>query len=132
MPNPKPNVTEAELAVLECMWNESPATIRSITDRLYPDGSTAQYATVQKLLERLEHKGYVRRERRSVPHRFRAKLDRDAFISLRLHDVADTLCGGSLTPLLTQLVERGSFSENDIQTLRKLVKQLERKQRGAS
>lgn len=123
------HVTEAELAVLECLWDEQPATIRSIADRLYPGGGNAHYATVQKLLERLEAKGYVRRQRRTVPHRFRARVDRRGLVANRLREVADTLCGGSLTPLLTQLLEEEGYSEDDVQSLRELVKRLEKERR---
>ena len=48
------DVTDAELAVLQILWDGGAATIRQLTDVLYPGGGTAQYATVQKLLERLE------------------------------------------------------------------------------
>ena len=48
------DVTDAELAVLQVLWEQGPATIRHITDVLYPRGGRAHYATVQKLLERLE------------------------------------------------------------------------------
>ena len=59
---------------------------------------------MQKLLERLEAKGYVHRDRRRPVHVFAAAIDRDALIGRRLRDMAEKLCGGSLTPLLTHLV----------------------------
>ena len=43
-----------ELDVLRALWEDGPATIRALTDRLYPRGGASEYATVQKLLERLE------------------------------------------------------------------------------
>ena len=48
------DITDAELAVLQVLWDAGPLPIRRITGRLYPGGTAAQYATVQKLLERLE------------------------------------------------------------------------------
>jgi predicted transcriptional regulator len=109
------DVTDAELAVLQGLWERGSATIRQLTDALYPGGSTAQYATVQKLLERLEGKGCARRDRRPWPHVFTATVDRDDLIGRRLRAVAEKLCGGSLTPLLTHLmsVERLSPTERD-------------------
>src|SRR5262249_24119933 len=98
------DVTDAELAVLQVLWDQGPAPIRALTDVLYPDGGTAHYATVQKLLERLEAKGCVSRDRAGAVHSFTATLDRDELIGRRLRDVAEKLCGGSLTPLLTNLV----------------------------
>src|SRR5439155_122367 len=57
---PKQDVTDAELAVMEVLW-ASPATIRGIRDRPYPRGGAAHYTTVQKLLERLQTKALLRR-----------------------------------------------------------------------
>src|SRR5262249_5258256 len=113
MPRTPQDITDAELAILEALWERGPATIRQLTDLLYPDGGTAQYATVQKLLERLEAKGGVRRDRRQAVHVFAAVLDRDQLIGRRLRAVADKLCGGSLTPLLTHLVQATRLSARE-------------------
>ncbi|KAA3614264.1 MAG: BlaI/MecI/CopY family transcriptional regulator [Planctomycetota bacterium] len=115
------HATAAELAVLEVLWQAEPATIRVITERLYPQGGTSSYATVQKLLDRLESKGFVARERSRIPHRFRSRVDRGKLIQHRLRDLADSLCGGSLKPLLTQLVENTRLSEDEIESLRRLI-----------
>jgi len=128
---PRPHVTDAELGVLEVLWDEAPVTIRSITDRLYPSGGNSAYATVQKLLERLEDKHVVKRDRRSIPHRFRAIVDRDGLITGRLRDVADALCGGSMSPLLTSLIEHGELSDDELAELRRLVRRLDRRRKDA-
>ena len=70
------DVTDAELAILQVLWDEGPATIRRLTDVLYPGGTAAQYGTVQKLLERLEGKGCVSRDRTPWPHVVTAAIDR--------------------------------------------------------
>ena len=93
------NVSEMELAILDVLWEEEQATIRQIDERLYERPTTATYATVQKLLERLEAKGCVSRDRSSFAHMFRATVDRRVLIDQRLQEVADKLCGGSLTAL---------------------------------
>lgn len=121
MSKEKNHVTETELTVLEVLWDEGSATIRTITDTLYPEGGASHYATVQKLLERLEAKKFVRRDRKHIPHRFKARVTREKLISSRLRDLADSLCGGSLSPLLTHLVESSRLSEAEIALLRKLV-----------
>ena len=118
------DVTTTELAILEVLWDRQPATIRSITDQLYPDGGASHYATVQKLLERLETKGYVRRKRSVFPHQFRAKIDRSKLISHRLREIADSLCGGAVGPLLTHLVEDPRLSDGDVDQLKQLVERL--------
>ncbi len=126
MPRTPHDITEAELAVLEALWDRGPATIRQLTDVLYPDGGAAQYATVQKLLERLEAKESVRRDRSQAVHVFSAVLDRESLIGRRLRAVADQLCGGSLTPLLTHLVQSTRLTSKQRQELRSLIEDLDR------
>ncbi|HEX5272526.1 MAG TPA: BlaI/MecI/CopY family transcriptional regulator [Gemmataceae bacterium] len=115
------DVTDAELAVLQGLWERGSATIRQLTDALYPGGSAAQYATVQKLLERLEAKGCAGRDRRPWPHVFVATVERDDLIGRRLRAVAEKLCGGSLTPLLTHLITVERLSDQERQELRALL-----------
>jgi predicted transcriptional regulator len=120
------DVTTAELAVLQVLWDQGSATIRQLTERLN-DGScsTAQYGTTQKLLDRLEAKGCVRRDRSGPVHLFTAALVREELIGRRLRDVAEKLCGGSLTPLLTHLVRTRRLSDRERRELRDLIAELE-------
>jgi predicted transcriptional regulator len=121
------DVTDAELAILEVLWEFGPATIRQLTDRLYPDGSNTHYATVQKLLDRLEVKGFVRHVRGSTVHTFSALVNREDLIGRRLQATAEKLCGGSLTPLLMHLVRAKKLTPRQRQELRDLIDELEQK-----
>src|SRR5208283_4206325 len=118
---PHENVTDTELAMLDVLWKQGPSTIRQVTEILYPRGKFSEYATVQSLLQRLEAKGYVVRDRSSFVHVFRAKVQRAAVIGRQLQDVADKLCEGSLAPLLLQLAEKTQLTEEQREILRKLL-----------
>lgn len=120
------DATDAELALLTALWDHGPAPIRRLAERVYDDGGPSAYATVQKLLERLERKGCVARDRSGGVHVFSAAVERGELIGRRLKAVADSLCGGSLTPLLTHLVEGEGLSANDRAELRALVDRLDR------
>ena len=122
----KPRVTDAELAILQELWQHGPETIGQLTDALYPERTAPQYATVQKLLERLEAKGCVKRDRAGRAHRFAATVSREDFIGGQLQSLADRLCGGSLTPLLTQLIDERKLSKRDLESLRALLDELSR------
>lgn len=121
MGRPAQDITESELAVLRALWERAPATIRQLTDVLYPDGGPAQYATVQKLLERMEAKGYVRRDRSIYVHMFSPALNREELIGRRLQSLAETLCDGSLTPLLTHLARARPLTDQERQALRDII-----------
>lgn len=115
------DITDAELDILQLLWKHGPLPIRRITELLYGDSRTSQYATVQKLLERLESKECVARNRTSNVHVFSASIERDELVGRRLQAVAEDLCDGSWTPLLTNLVQMKKLSEQDRRMLRQLI-----------
>jgi BlaI family transcriptional regulator, penicillinase repressor len=121
------DVTDAELDVLRGLWDDGPATIRTLADRLYPGGGTSEYATVQKLLERLEDKGHVSHTAGGRQNQYSARVQRDDLVARRLRDTAEQLCDGSLTPLLTHLVSAGRLSRDELLELRRLVDRLSRR-----
>lgn len=126
MPRKPRDVTDAELSVLQVLWDRESATIREITDLLYPRGNVSEYATVKKLLARLETKGCVARDDNQKVHVFRAAVQRDDLIGRRLQEVVDSLCDGTWTPLLTQLVNAEGLTRKQQQMLDALIGDLER------
>lgn len=123
MPEPAP-VTEAELALLQFLWSRPEATTRELAALLYRDTSDPKLASVQKLLERLEAKGCVDRDRHRRPHRFRAMVSSEHFLRTRLQELADRLCGGRLAPLVTTLLRSEGLSAAERSNLRTLVDEL--------
>lgn len=126
------DITDAELAVMQALWQTGAATIRQLMEILYGEGGGSQYATVQKLLERLEKKGCVRRDRGHAVHVFSAAIHRGELIGRRLRDVADKLCGGSLTPLLSHLVHARPLTQRERDELRALIDELGKKRKPKS
>ena len=124
------DVTDTELAIMQVCWEKSPVTRRQIADVLYPGGGPTQYATVQKLLQRLEDKGFVSHIREGGQLFFQPAVPREELINRRLQDVADKLCGGSLTPLLMNLVSARSVSAEELDALRQFVKKLRHQDSG--
>src|SRR3954464_3018999 len=121
MPRTPQDITEAELAILQILWDQKKSTIRQITDSLYPKPAAAQYATVQKQLERMESKNFVTRDRSLFVHVFSPAVDRDELIGRRLKAVADKLCGGSLAPILSHLARAKKLSDAERKALRQII-----------
>jgi len=118
------DVTEAELSVLQVLWQQGPATIRAITEILEPKRTDAYYSTVKKLLERLETKEFVNREPAGIAFIYQAAVERDELVGRRLQEVAETLCEGSLTPLLTQLAQHHDLNRKQQKVLMDLIDDL--------
>ena len=120
------NVADAELKLLTVLWDRGRSTAREMTERVYGRSPSAQIApaqiaTVQKLLQRLEAKGLVRRDRSEHVHGFEAAISRTAFAGNQLEQMAGRLTEGSLVPFLTHLVETKKLSKTERDQIRSLL-----------
>ena len=132
MPRKPQDIPDAELAVLQQLWERGPCTVRQLTEVLYPTGPGSQNATVQKLLDRLELKQYVSRNRESWPYLFQATVQRSDVIRKSLQTTADKLCSGALAPLLTYLVRGESLSVEERTSLRGLLDELDKESKAGA
>ena len=115
------DATQAEQAVLETLWKMKTATIRQLTDILYPNGKASSFSSVQKLLERLEDKRFVKRKRTGSVYLFRAIVDRRELLGRRLKAVSESLCDGSMTALLKHLIEAHELTPDNRRSLQALI-----------
>lgn len=116
-----PRPTPAELQVLDVLWQHGPQTVRAVASALHGEPSAVQYRTVQVLLDRLEKKDLVVRDRSASPHTFTARVDRGRVIGRELQDVADRVCDGSLAPLLMNLARAAKLTPQEKSRLWQLL-----------
>ena len=117
----QPALANSELAVMNLLWQNERLTAREIREQLYPDATKAQHGTVQKLLQRLEDKGYVERDRSLSVHLFSAAISRQTYAGEQLESLADKLTAGSFAPLITHFVEQKKISREDINRIRAIL-----------
>jgi len=124
--NQRLDVTDTELSILEVLWREGrPVPIAVVVECLYSERSVSAHATVQSLLGRLEAKGCVERQRAGRAHLYVPRVARGDVIGHQLRALADRLCDGSVTPLLTHLVTTTRLSADERETLYELLRSLE-------
>ena len=116
-----PTLANAELAIMDLLWDADRLTAREIRERLYTGAAKPQHGTVQRLLQRLEDKGFVERDRHLSVHLFSASISREEYASRQLESLAQRLTGGSLAPLVTHLVEHRRISRDEIDRLRHIL-----------
>ncbi|MEO1617308.1 MAG: BlaI/MecI/CopY family transcriptional regulator [Planctomycetota bacterium] len=123
-------LTNAEIALMELLWETSPLTARQIREQLYEDSKKSQHGTVQRLLQSLEEKGMVLRDRSLGIHLFSPTLSREAYGGRQLESLAQKLTGGSIAPLLTHLLESDKLDKAEINRLRKALGSVKGAERG--
>lgn len=120
---PRKPIPDAELEVLQLLWEHGRATVRDVLDR-FPEGDRA-YTTVQTLLTRLEQKGYVKSRKDGRALVYEAKVAREELLTDELRDVASRVTGGKATPLVLNLMEHHKLTKNDIAELRAMLDRLD-------
>ncbi|MBI9018917.1 MAG: BlaI/MecI/CopY family transcriptional regulator [Phycisphaerae bacterium] len=115
------HITDTELLIMNVIWRREHATIREIASDIYGSTDTSEYGTVQSLLNRLESKGFIKRDRSGFAHEFHALIQREQLVAQQLTEVANKVCQGSFTPLLMQLVGKIKLSDQEREQLKKMI-----------
>ncbi len=117
-------VSESELVVLKLLWERGPLKVSEVLAALQEQGFTWAYNTVQTLLNRLKTKGFVATAKRGRALTYRPLVDRRAFASQKMEEVATAVFDGSASPMVLALLEQKRFSKAEIERFKALVDRL--------
>jgi len=116
-------ISDAEHAVMEVLWDESPLTAQDVSERI---GSDKHWSanTVKTLLGRLLAKAVIGHEADGRRYLYRPLVARDDYVAGESRKLMDRLFGGKLTPLVAHLAERDELTAQDIAEIEALLKGL--------
>ncbi|WP_445192102.1 BlaI/MecI/CopY family transcriptional regulator [Sphingomonas sp. Tas61C01] len=116
-------ISDAEHAVMEVLWDESPLTAQDVSERVDPSrGWSAN--TVKTLLGRLLAKSAIVHEAEGRRYLYRPAVAREDYVSGESRRLIDRLFGGKLTPLVAHLAERDQLTAQDIAEIEAILKDL--------
>lgn len=116
-------ISDAELQLLQLLWDESPLGATEIAERV-PATRKWSLATVKTLLSRLVAKGAVAAEAEGRRFRYSPAIDRESVAGRQADRLVDRLFGGRVSPLIAQLVEQRDIDPEDLAELEALVRGL--------
>ena len=119
-----PRPTNAELNILQVLWEKGPSTVREVHGSLNEYRDTG-YTTVLKLLQIMAGKGLVRRDESTRAHVYEARLPREQTQQQIVGDVIDRVFAGSAAGLVMHALSTRHASEEEITQIRKLLDQYE-------
>lgn len=117
--------TDAELAILQVLWDRGPSTVREVY-RTLNTGKNVGYTTVLKLMQIMTDKGLVERDESCRPQIYRAWLPREQTERQLVKDFMDRAFGGSAKRLVMQALESKKASPSELAQIEKLLNKLER------
>ena len=116
-------ISEAERAIMEVLWEESPLTATDIAARV-EDVRQWSLATVKTLLSRLTQKDAIAYDEQGRRFHYRPLLQRDDHNVAESKRLVDSLFGGRVSPLVAQLAEREELDDQDLDELEQLIRSL--------
>lgn len=116
-------ISDAEHAVMEVLWDDSPLTAQDVGERIAP-GRGWSANTVKTLLGRLLAKNVIAHEADGRRYLYRPLVAREDYVEGESRRLIDRLFGGKLTPLVAHLAERDALSSQDIAEIEALLKAL--------
>lgn len=115
-------ISDAEHAVMEVLWDQSPLTAQEVGERV-PDERGWSVNTVKTLLGRLLAKNVIAHEEDGRRYRYRPLVARDDYLTGESKRLIDRLFGGKLTPLVAHLAEQDELTAQDVAEIEALLKE---------
>ena len=124
MAGKQPKISEAEMHLVQLLWDDSPLGATEIAERVSERGWTI--TTVKTMLARLVAKGALTAKPQGRKYLYSPAIERDDVAVNQARGLIDRLFGGRVSPLVAQLAEQKQLSEQDIAELEKLVRSLKK------
>jgi predicted transcriptional regulator len=105
------------METLKLLWELGPSPAGAVREAMQRDGREWAYTTTKTVLDRLEEKGYARRNRQETPHVY-VPVSPSAMAGERLRHLRDTVFDGCDIPLVRALLDGTQLSHEAIAELR--------------
>lgn len=117
--------TEAELEILQVLWNQGPSTVRVVHDAIGAKRDIG-YTTTLKLMQMMHEKGLVQRSETQRAHVYYAAQSATKSRTSLIHRVVDQAFSGSTKELVLHALRSTKASSKDLQEIRAELDRIER------
>ena len=120
--------TEAELAILQILWEHGPSSVRYVNDELNKarDVRDIGYTTTLKIMQIMAaDKGLVKRDTSSRTHIYRAAVSEAATRKNLLKKFVDSTFRGSAMELVMQALGNHETSQAELDEIKALIEKIE-------
>ena len=123
-----PLPTNAELEILDVLWNMGEATVRDVHERL-PRRDEVGYTTVLKLLQNMFEKGLVERQDEQRSHVYSPAVKRDQVVRRITRGFIDRVFSGSRSELVLHALREERLSPGEIAEIQRALDRIKTRER---
>ena len=125
-PEPLPPLSEAQMEIMNAVWNRGEVTVADVWKALSARRKVARN-TVLTMIVRLEEKGWLIRDTSGHAHRYRAAMPREATLGTMIERLVDTAFVGSAEGLVMALLHGRGVSKEEAKRIRAMISKAEGK-----
>jgi len=119
--------SEAELEILQILWNDQPLTVREVHEIISQTKSVG-YTTVLKQMQRMEaEKGLLSRYKEGKVHYYSAAIQKSAVQTSSLNRFVNAVFNGSTSDLIMHALGNESTSKEELEELEEWLKEQKKK-----
>ncbi|MDA1305775.1 MAG: BlaI/MecI/CopY family transcriptional regulator [Acidobacteria bacterium] len=111
--------TDAELAILQVLWEQGPTTVRLVHEAL--EARETGYTTTLKLMQIMAEKGLVTRDESARTHVYTAVANQAETQQRLIADLMDRAFGGSAAALVMQALSSQPASAEELAEIEQLI-----------
>src|SRR4051812_35581498 len=124
MADPKAALGSTEIEILRYLGDHPPLSVGDVAERFARTTGQAR-TTILTIMERLRKKGYLIREQIGGVYRYSPKVPKHDLLRGLVKTFVDTTLAGSVSPFVAYLSEGAPVSDEDLNQLKRLVRDLE-------
>jgi predicted transcriptional regulator len=121
-PTKSVTLTEAELRLMDVLWQQGPSTVQQVLEAL-PKKSQLAYNSVLTTIRILEKKGYLRHIKDGRAHVYRPLVERAEASRSEIRHLANRFFKNSHEMLVLNILEDRGVDAEELRRLRQLLEQ---------
>jgi len=129
MPARQAPLGSTEIEILRYLSDHPALSVGEVAEHFAATSGQAR-TTILTIMERLRKKGYLSRKQIKGVFHYSPKFAKHTLLQGLVKKFVSSTLGGSVSPFVAYLSESGPVSEEDLEQLRLLVKQLEQSRKG--
>ncbi|PYS36573.1 MAG: CopY family transcriptional regulator [Acidobacteria bacterium] len=122
----KPILTEQELEIMKIVWRTGSVTVRDVYEELLSRRKIA-YTTVMTMMGVLEQKGHLKKSAEERAYVYTPAQPQREVVGNMVQEFVKRVFNGSAKPLLMHLIEDKKISPEELDEIRKLLKDKRRR-----
>ena len=117
--------TDAELEVLQLLWEYGESSVRFINEKLNLKREVG-YTTTLKIMQIMNDKGLVMRNTESKTHLYKAKLKENSTKTFLMNDFISNTFNGSAKDLVMHALGHHNATDDELNEIKALISEIEK------